>query len=53
MKVVYVHDPGVLAVVLSEHPAGIMVKWFLDGFSHREFLEEGEYVMYEEGDMDV
>lgn len=54
VKVVYIHDPGVLGVIVSEHIGHIMVKYYLDGITHIEPLVEDEYVMYGEmGGMDV
>jgi hypothetical protein len=53
--IVYIYEPGVLGVVVSEHPAvGCVVKWFLDGIEFTAFLEHEEYLVYEkEGGMDV
>jgi len=45
MKVIYVRDPGVLAVVRIEHPEGVVsVVWFLDGIKTVETLELDEYI---------
>ncbi len=51
-KVVFVYDPGVLGIVLSEHPFGYVVKWFDEGIEYKLSLEWDEFEEFE-GGMDV
>lgn len=45
MKIVYVKDPGILAIVRREYPDGAKsVAWFLDGIGTIETVEVGEYI---------
>lgn len=54
VKVVYVYDPGVLGVIISEHTEHIVVKYYLDEIMHIEALVDDEYIAYGEmGGMDV
>jgi hypothetical protein len=54
--IVYVKDPGVLGIVISEYSSGCVIKWFLDGIEFNEFLLPEEFISYEQvklGGMDV
>lgn len=45
MKVVYVKDPGILAIVRREYSDGSkLVAWFLDGIKTVDVVEVGEYI---------
>jgi hypothetical protein len=48
MRVVYIDDPGVLGIVLSEHKYGCMVKYFLDSIEFIVSLEWEEFIFIEE-----
>jgi hypothetical protein len=51
VTIVYVREDGVLGVMLNEYPAGATVRWFIDGLSVTSFLEEDEYVILREEDL--
>lgn len=43
MDVIYVRDPGVLALVVEEYRFGVKARWFLDGICYTAFLMDDEY----------
>lgn len=51
MIVVYIHDPGILGIIVSEHIGHVVVKYYLDGITHIESLVEDEYVIYGGGEI--
>ena len=50
--IVYVKEPGVLGIILEEYNEGCVVKWFLDGIQFTSFLENEEFLVFEEGGFD-
>lgn len=55
MKVVYVRDEGVLAIVIRDGKNGVRARWFIDGIKFEYFLEADEYIAVGEdfgGDID-
>lgn len=58
MKVAYVRDPGILAIIRRKYADGsATVCWFLDGIKTIEVVEVDEYIEVENymfsGDLDV
>lgn len=51
MKIVYVYDPGVLGIIVSEHTGHVVVKYYLDSIMHIECLIEEEYASYGAGEI--
>jgi hypothetical protein len=50
--IVYVRDPGVFGVTISEFDEfdmGYVVKYYLDGIEYNVFLLEEEYLIYRQG----
>jgi hypothetical protein len=53
ITIVYVNDPGVLGVVVQQHRTGCVVKYYLDGITHIEFLLADEYKIYGKGGIGI
>lgn len=55
MKIVYVRDEGVLAMVVRDGKNGVRARWFVDGIKFEYFLEDDEYIVVDHdfgGDVD-
>ncbi len=53
VKMVLVKPEGVLGYIVKEYPEGTAkVRWFVDGLGYEVVLEEDEYIVKFEGEID-
>lgn len=48
MRIVYVRDEGVLAMVIRATSEGVIARWFIDGIRSEYFLEFEEFIYVDE-----